>query len=174
MAYQEYFKLYLDAQKNSSAPYYMVSFDVINSKLLSDDERFQLQSNINIIMKYVYSKLLESEKLLNQQVLISDKRFFRPWELSKNNRIGFYMDPYCIGDSFQFTVLSYTITKSQIIGWVNECKKKLKMKEDFHIADAYYETNEYSEGKMKFFRGYCIQTLEAFHKEDSQKDIKKL
>ncbi len=35
MAYEEYLDLYLSAQKNPKAQYYVVSFDVFDSKLMS-------------------------------------------------------------------------------------------------------------------------------------------
>ena len=48
------------------------------------------------------------------------------------------------------------------------------MNEEFHIADGYYETNDYGEGGTKFFRGYCIQTLETLHKPDVKKEIQRV
>ena len=175
MAYEEYFDLYLLAQEKKDAPYYMVSFDVINSKSMAKKEIIHLYENINVIVKYVYSKLLESEKKLNKQVVIKDERFFNPWNFSasKWQLNGNFMDPFIFGDCFQFTVLRDTVPKEQIVKWVNECKEKLNMKEEFHIADGYYETNNYNEGRTKFYRGYCMQILETFHKLQVQKKLKK-
>ena len=48
------------------------------------------------------------------------------------------------------------------------------MEEEFHIADGYYETNEYGEGGIKFFRGYCLQTLETLHKTRIKKELEKI
>ena len=68
MAYQEYYDLYLLAQENQEAQYYVISFDVINSLSLSLKQSDILVDNIIYIMKYVYNKLLEKEKELNKQV----------------------------------------------------------------------------------------------------------
>ena len=175
MSYNEYFDLFILAQENKQSPYYMVSFDVVNSQLLSEEENIQMHKNIEIIMKYVYIKLSESEKKMNCQILIKDKRFFRPWESIHNGILDCnYMDPWCFGDCFQFTVLRDTINKDKIIMWVKECMEKLNMREEFHVADGYYETNNYEEGKNKFFRGYCIKTLETFHKPQVQKQLKEI
>lgn len=175
MAYQEYFDLYLLAQKNDKAPYYMVSFDVVNSKLLTKEENIKMHKNIFIIMKDVYDKLLKSEKVLNKQVVIKDARFFKPWEFKSAGVLNCnYMDPWCLGDCFEFTVLRDTVAKEQIVDWVNELKEKLNMKEEFHISDGYYETNDYEEGRTKFFRGYCLQTLETLHKPEVQRELKKV
>ena len=62
MAYEEYFDLYLLAQEKSDAPYYIVSFDVINSKKTTKEENIRMHKNIDVIVKYVYNKLLEIEK----------------------------------------------------------------------------------------------------------------
>ena len=176
MAYEEYFDLYLLAQEKSDAPYYIVSFDVINSKKTTKEENIRMHKNIDVIVKYVYNKLLEAEKILNKPVVVRDERFFKPWrrEISKWSWNGNYMDPFLFGDCFQFTVLRNTITKEQIVELVNECKDRLNMKEGFHIADGYYETNNWDEAGTKFYRGYCIQTLETLHKPRIQKELKKV
>ena len=80
MAYEEYLDLYLLAQKNPNSLYYVVSFDTIDSRLMSSEKREMLQNNIDIIVKYVYNKLLDKELELNKQVVIKDKRFIRPWD----------------------------------------------------------------------------------------------
>lgn len=174
MAYEEYLDLYLLAQKNPNSLYYVVSFDTIDSRLMLPEKREMLQNNIDIIVKYVYNKLLDKELELNKQVVIKDKRFIRPWDFRTSNWNGNYIDPSVFGDSFGFTVLRDTVTKEEIIKWVNECKNILNMEEEFHIADGYYETNEYGEGGIKFFRGYCLQTLETLHKPRIKKELEKI
>ena len=57
MSYREYLDLFILAQKNPDAPYYVVSFDVVNSSKMSNDDRLELQYRINDIVKYVYNKL---------------------------------------------------------------------------------------------------------------------
>ena len=173
MSYEEYLDLYLLTQDNPNASYYVISFDTINSKQLSPKKRQILQNNIIYITKYVYSKLLDKEIKLNKQILIKDERFFRPWEQKLHNN-GNFMDPLIFGDCFSFTVLRDTISGEEIIKWVEECKINLNMMEEFHISDGYYETNEYHEGKNKFYRGYCLQTLETLHKPEIQKRLKKI
>ena len=173
MSYTEYLDMFLSAQENPNALYYVISFDVVNSKSMPGKERRILQININKIIEYVYNKLLEREKELKIQILIKDKRFNRPWDKTEKSN-GNFIDPNIFGDTLQFTILRNTISKDEIIEWVNECTKKLKIEISFHIADAYYETNEYHEGNTKYYRGYCLQTLESFHKEQTQKQLQKI
>ena len=175
MAFQEYYDLFLLTQSNPAAPYYVVSFDTIGSKLLPPKEREQLTYNMLAIMKYVYNKFLELEKELGKQIVIKDERFYTPWDPRASSMMnGNYIDPSILGDNFEFTVLRDTVTKDEIIELVNECKRKLNMNEEFHISDGYYETNEYKEGNTKLYRGYCLQILEKYHKPEVQKELKKV
>ena len=64
MAYEEYFDLYLKAQENPDAPYYMVSFDTIGSQRMTAEENILMHENHNIIMQFVYNKLLNKFKLI--------------------------------------------------------------------------------------------------------------
>lgn len=169
MLYLQYIDQFFKAQHNPNSQYYVVSFDIVNSKSLSDEEREKLQLNIFIIVKYVYDKLLENEKKLNKQVVIKDEKFVRPWELNKYNLNGNNIDPLVFGDCFQFTVLRNTVTKEEIINLVYECKNNLSMEEEFHISDGYYETNDINE-EDKLFRGDCLQILSQKHK--LKKEIK--
>lgn len=175
MAFQEYYDLYLLAQENPNALYYVVSFDTVNSKSLSVDKRTKLTYHIIEITRYVYDKLLMKEKELNKQVVIKDERFYTPWDSKELHMInGNFKDPSILGDFFAFTVLRDTVSKEEIINWVNECKKRLNMDEEFHISDGYYETNEYGEGNTKLYRGYCLQILEKFHKLEVQEELENL
>lgn len=173
MSYNEYFDLFLEAQENPDAKYYVVSFDTVDSKLLNSNDRRRLQDNIDFIMKYIYEKLLEKEKLENRQILIKDERFYRPWDVGLHHD-GNFQDPSVLGDNFEFTVLRDTISKKEIVDWFYECKLLLNIEEDFHIADGYYETNNYEEGSTKLFRGYCLQILSVLHKPEVQRDLKKI
>lgn len=174
MSYYEYLDLYKLAQEKNNSLYYVISFDVVNSKRLSYEKRKKLQDNINIIVKYVYNQLLNCEVELNKQVVIKDERFIRPWNQKKFECNGSYIDPLIFGDTFQFTVLRNTISKEKIINWVEKCRISLNMEEKFHINDAYYETNEYEEGNDKLYRGYCLQILEESHKPLVKEKLKKI
>ena len=164
MSYDEYIDLYLLAQENSNALYHVISFDFVNSKSIPAKERRLLQEKIITITQYVYNKLLEKEKESNKQILVKDKRFYRPWDYSVTHTNGNFLDPVIFGDCFQFTILKDTVSKDYIIELVNKIKNDLNIQEELHIADGYYETNEYEEGSNKLYRGYCLQILQNMHK----------
>lgn len=113
MVYPEYYDLFLQAQNNPNALYYVVSFDVKKSRLLPPDKRHKLTKNLDIIAKDVYNRLLQKEKELGIQIVIKDKRFYKPWVCNKNNSN--FMDPSIFADNIIFTVLRDTITKEEII-----------------------------------------------------------
>ena len=53
-------------------------------------------------------------------------------------------------------------------------KKILCIDFDFHIANGYYETNDYNLGNKLYFRGYCMDLLSTLHKKETQKQLRKL
>ena len=163
MSYDEYLDLYLSTQERPDALFHVISFDIVNSRLIPANERKLLQEKIYIITEYVYNKLLEKEKETCKQIVIKDERFYRPWDNNKNNN-GNFSDPVIFGDSFQFTILKDTVSKDYIVELVNIIKNELNIQEEFHITDGYYETNEYEEGLNKLYRGYCLQILQNLHK----------
>lgn len=175
MSYEDYYNIFIIAQQNKEAPYYMVAFDVVNSKQISKDELVSFLQKLSFIVLYVYKKLEDYEKETGQVVLIKDSRFFTPW--SEEARKSFddnFMDPKVSGDCFLFTVLRDTITKEQIVNWVYEAKNRVGLEQDFHIADGYYETNEFGEANEKLFRGYCMRILENYHKKSTKAKIKRI
>lgn len=172
MSYDEYFDLYLSAQENPDAPYYVVAFDIVDSKKMPQEKHTYLIYNFDNIMRYVYNKLLERQKELKRQVVIPDERFKRPWEAIERPTNQF-IDPVAMYDSFYFTVLRGTVTKEEIMQWVNEYLAILNIEVSFHVADGYYETNEYGEGSTKFYRIYCLNILEKLNKPHIKEKLRR-
>ena len=174
MSYEDYYDIFILAQQNKEAPYYMVAFDVVGSKNVPVEDILPLRQKISYILITVYRKLEDYEKETGKQVLIKDSRFFPPWSKEARETVDHnYMDPDIIGDCFLFTVLRDTITKEQIVNWVYEAKNRVGLEQDFHIADGYYETNEFGEANEKLFRGYCMRILENYHKKETKAKIKR-
>ena len=49
-----------------------------------------------------------------------------------------------------------------------KCKRKLNIDFQFHTINGYYETNNWEEGNELFFRGYCIDILSNYHKNNNE------
>lgn len=171
MAYDEYLDIFLESQ--SKGIYHMIVFDLINSKTIPPKERALLQEKMRKLCKLVFNHLVELENTTNREILVKDANFFRPWEIQKKD-LGYRMDPILFGDCIGFTVYKDSITKEFLIEIFNRYKEELKIENDFHIADGYYETNDYALGAEKCFRGYCFQTLESYHKASTQKRLTKI
>lgn len=172
MAYDDYLKLFVHAQKNPNALYYVVSFGLANTP--SENERIFLDSNILIIVKYVYKKILDKEVELKRQIMLKDKRLLKPWNPESNKCNEDFIEPRINGDSFSFTVLNNTVSREEIVSWVNECVRMLNMNYSFKVSDGYYETNEYEERDNKLYRGDCIQILDNYHKLHIQRKLNRI
>ena len=73
-----------------------------------------------------------------------------------------------------FTVYRDSITNEEVINIFNECKKIIGIDYDFHIADGYYETDDWCLANEKYFRGHCIDLLSNLHKPYNKKIRKEL
>ena len=82
-----------------------------------------------------------------------------------NNKFGMLFEPWIFGDTFGFTIYRNSIPKEIILSIYEKHKQELNITFDFHIADAYYETNKWEEGSKLFFRGYCMDILSNYHKD---------
>ena len=87
---------------------------------------------------------------------------------------GYKQEPFLLGDLIGLTVYRDTISSDEVINIFNNCKKILNVDFDFHMADGYYETNNWNEANNKYFRGYCIDLLSKLHKPDNEKIRKSL
>ena len=116
--------------------------------------------------------MLESiEKKRNIKILV------RPFEESNHYEIGFTQtdkEPIIIGDLTYFTIYRDTLTREEVISIFEYCMNLLNIDFEFHYADGYYETHYWTEGKTKYFRGYCIDTLSNLHKPYNKELRKKL
>lgn len=77
---------------------------------------------------------------------------------------GFKQEPFIYGDVIGFTVYRDSISKEEVMHIFNQSKEELNIDFEFHLADGYYETNDYALGNIKYFREYCIELLCNLHK----------
>lgn len=65
-----------------------------------------------------------------------------------------------------------TLSREYVLMIFDYYYKKLNINFNFHIADGYYETNDYELGGKKYFRGYCIDILSNLYKPCNSKLLK--
>src|SRR5690554_4434050 len=122
------------------------------------------------------SKYLKYPKLYIQKY--NDEVYYymlaKPDKLSDIPYGTIWYEPFLIsGDAIGFTVIKGTITE-EVDKIFEEEKRKLNIPYEFHKANAYYETDDYRMGKELYYRGYCVQALEAMHKNYKySKQVKK-
>jgi len=157
----EYNDLFLKCQPTGK--YHVFTFDIVDSKKMSFKTRYDAQFKIAELILMVY-KIIEKKQLEeNKKILVFEEEFTKLGEERKNG-FGYKQEPFIYGDLIGFTVYRDAITSDEVINIFNKCKKILEIDFEFHIADCYYETNNWIEGTNKYFRGYCIDLLSNLHK----------
>lgn len=167
MSTYEYNNLFFKCQ--STGLYHVFTFDLKDSKQIENRNDAQIKL-IKLIMM-MYQKIQEKELQQNKKILVFEEDFTYYGE-TKLMQFGYKQEPFVYGDLIGFTVYRNSITKEEIINIFRESKATLNIDFEFHMADGYYETNNYEEGNEKYFRGYCIDFLSSLHKSHNN-DIRK-
>ena len=157
----EYNDLFLKCQETGL--YHMFVFDIVGSKnIKSEQSNWRMISQFRLILN-MYRRLQEIEKLENKKILLCEEGFSHLGE-RRPNCFGFKQEPFVLGDLIGLTVYRGSITSEEVLKIYEEEKEYLQIPFDFHVAEGYYETNNYEEGNKKYFRGYCIDLLSNLHK----------
>ena len=161
----EYSDMFLKVQELGDAPYHMFSFDIKDSRKMPPTKRLLAQYDLFLLSDLFKQELLNLEKDLNRKILLEESELKNTTELLKDN-------PFVFGDALVVTIYKDSLTVNNMCMLFNRLKDELKIKYDFNIAEALYETNDYGEGAHKLYRGYCAQILMELHK-DNYKNVKK-
>lgn len=168
MSTVEYDDLFLNCQ--DTGLYHVFGFDIKDSKSL--ENRYEVQEKLIKMILNIYKRIEEKEIQENKRILVFESDFVRLGE--KTNGFGLKQEPFILGDFVGLTTYRDSISNEEVLNMFKEEKEKLNLNVEFHIADGYYETNNYEEGNTKYFRGYCIDTLMKLHKKQSAKIRKKI
>lgn len=157
----EYNDLFLKCQKTGM--YHIFTFDIVNSKKMTESDRYDAQFKLIELNLMMYRLIQEKEQKEKRKILVFEDGFTKLGELRLNN-FGYKQEPFIYGDLIGFTVYRDAITKEEVLNIFNKSKSALNINFEFHLADGYYETNNWIEGNTKYFRGYCIDLLSNLHK----------
>lgn len=174
MSTHEYNDLFIKCQ--TTGKYHVFTFDIKGSKKMEITERAQTQYKLIELNLMMYKMIQEKEKTENRKILVFEEGFSKFGEY-RLNEFGCKQEPFLFGDLIGFTVYRDSITNNEVIEIFNKCKNALNIDFEFHLADGYYETNNWLEGNEKYFRGYCIDLLSNLHKplyKDVRKELKKV
>ena len=160
----EYNDLFIACQE--TAPYHMFVFDIENSKQMDNASRQKAQYQILDLAITMYRKLQNKEKEENKTILLWEDDFVHLWDKEISFKgFGMKSEPFMLGDMIGFTIHRGSVSKEEIYSLYEETKTELEIDFNMHVADGYYETNDYGEGGKKYFRGYCVDLLSNLHKE---------
>lgn len=176
MSTSEYNDLFLKCQ--DTGKYHVFTFDMVGSSKFrtegKNNERLDAQIKLMYLNALMYKLIQIKELEENRKILVFEEGFVscpfpatNPYEAS--NGFGYKIEPFIFGDLIGFTAYRDTITKEEVMNIFEKTKKVLNIDFDFHIADGYYETNDWAEGHDKYFRGYCIDLLSNLHKDYNKK-----
>jgi len=163
----EYADMFLKVQESNNAPYHMFSFDIKESKKMIPTKRMLAQYDLFTLADLIYEELLKLEKRFNRKILLEKEELNNTTELLKDN-------PFVFGDALVVSIYNGSLSSDEMYSLFDNLKGELNSDYEFNRADALYETNDYSEGATKLYRGYCAQLLMELHKEHYKNVAKKL
>ena len=171
MSTYQYNDLFLKCQETGK--YHVFSFDIVGSKKMDRKTRSDAQFKIIELILMVYRKIEKKQIEENKKILVFEDEFTKLGE-ERLNVFGYKQEPFIYGDLIGLTVYRDSITTDEVLDIFNKCKTALEINFEFHIADGYYETNNWIEGQSKYFRGYCIDLLSNLHKPYNKQVRKEL
>ena len=163
MSTYEYIDLCEKAQ-NLKSKYHVFTFDIVDSKRMSKEDRIEASYKIEKLMLLMYKELELREKIENKKILL--KKDIVPYEerLKVDKKFGVLYEPFFFANTFGFTVYTNSISEDDIYELFEKYKNILGITYMFHFNNLYYETNDYGLGGKCFFRGYAIDICSNLHK----------
>lgn len=168
----EYNDLFLLAQ--DSGKYHVFTFDIVGSKKMDTQTRRDAQIKSIKLIKGIYSVLSNIQEKLNRKILVFEDGFVPFDSPLPRYEFGMKQEPFILGDVFGFTIYRDSLDTDTVLSIYEYFKESLEIDFEYHLANGYYETNNYAEGGTKCFRGYCIDLLSNYHKENTIKDLNRL
>lgn len=155
MSYIEYNDLLLKCQ--NIGKYRLFTLDLIDS----GNTKLEKYNNLKTAMERIYQDILMLEKELNKQILITNEGFKTP--LDEN--ISFLQeDWFILGDAVGITIYNKSIPTEVINKIIELNLKEMNLTDNVHQYNLSYETNDYTKGHDKYYRGYAIQISTNIHK----------
>lgn len=167
MSTYEYNDLYLKCQ--DTGIYHVFIFDIKDSKKMDRKTRCDaLEKSIKLMVR-IYNTVYRIERSTGRKILVIDDDFVSYKSQKDYKGFGLKKEPFLFADTFGFTIYRDSLDKDIIYYIYQYYKELLGIDFDYHIADGYYETNDYGMGGVKYFRGYCIDLLSTIHKKETIK-----
>jgi len=122
------------------------------------------------LMNKIYTTIEKIEHKNDKKILVFEEGFVTYESGKEHKGFGFKREPFLFGDTFGFTIYRDSLDKEIIYHIYKYYKNILDIDFKFHIADGYYETNDYSLGNKLYFRGYCMIYYPHYTKKKQKKN----
>jgi len=166
MSTYEYNDLFIKCQETGK--YHVFTFDIEGSKSMNNKTRYEAQIKLIKLMKSIYYTIEEIQEKTGKNILVFEDDFVSYDSVLPTRAFDMNQEPFLIGDTFGFTIYRNSLDKDVILNIYEYFKESLGIDFNLHVADGYYETNNWVEGRTKYFRGYCIDLLSNIHKDYNQ------
>lgn len=188
MSYDEYFDIYRNAQQNK-CPFRAFCIDVVNSKkVMKQDPKRQLKMfklfdyiSLELLKKNKNSQVFRNNKNNQLNLVLKninyDKNFIKKYDdILKNinnlfitnlKQVGdtLLANPMITGDCACYFTNDGTLTDKEFLSILKIGIEKFDIDFDFHFLSGKYETENYTEGGNKFYKGYVREILEDVSKK---------
>ena len=192
MSYNEYLDLFNKAQKKE-CPFRAFTFDIVKSK--SQEQYISEHDKFIDLISDVYDELKREEERTKIPILLDDQYNVKPiymptFKITDKESFntfkkyvsvgsnGNLLNPMQLGDMITYFVHNNSITTERMITIFSEQLDNKGITYPFHFNTGVYETNDYSEGSTKMYKGYMPQILEDSSKntnlivtKDTHKEI---
>lgn len=163
MSTYEYIDLCEKAQNDGSL-YQVFTFDIIDSKKMSKEDRNIASYKIDALMFKMYDEILDIEKREKRKILLKEGVVPYKDRHLVSKKFGLLYEPFIFADTFGFTVYNGSISEEEILEIFDKKKLEVGIDFSFHSHNLCYETNDYCLGNKLFFRGYAIDICSALNK----------
>lgn len=170
MSYTEYYDLFKKAQQNKDAKYKCFVFDLVGSKTMDENKRYDAQvksiHTLNALAKDL--KMLEFQH--NKKIVLNEPPIFISNNVAspKNKLLAFLSNPTIInGDCF--VVYCYNDIDAKVVKelFLKECKNN-NNEYAYNFAEGNFETLDIEERNKKYWVGYVAQQLSTIKQEKIQ------
>ena len=162
MSYTEYKDLFLKAQQNKNAEYKAVVFDLVGSKKMSKEERYDAQVKSIKTFNYMLRDLWAVERIVGQKILLNEKPVKIVNNIAKpnNEQFAYLSNPTILcGDCFVFYFKNDLIEAEDVKKLFMESAEKVKNTYAYNFAEGNFETLDINEQGKKYWIGHVAQQL---------------
>ena len=170
MSYTEYYDLFVNAQQNKDAKYKCFVFDLVGSKTMDKNQRYDAQVKSIHTLNALAKDLKFLETKLGKKILVDENpvRYAVNIASPKDKLFAFLSNPAIVnGDCFVLYCHNGIKTEDIKKLFLKECKK-VGNQFAYNFVEGNFETLDVNEKDKKYWVGYVAQQLSNIKQEKIQ------